>query len=457
MTSRLERGRDGRYGRRFHAWLLPAYLLFVWYGSLVPLNFDPLPLDDALSRYRAAVWSSWSIYSHTDFAANILLFVPLGYFLMGALRSDRRSRRADLLAGLIAIPGFSLLSMTIEFTEMYFPGRTLSFIDVVAQTIGGTAGIVLWLWVGRAVTAWMRDFAAESQRAALVVRLLLAYVVCFAVAQLAPLDLTLDLGQLAAKYRAGRIVLIPFSYEYASWTAMVWDHLWDVLLNAPLGAAAVLLGRPAEGRRTAAAAFALAAVGVAALEGGQVLVVSRIADVTDVIKGSLGAALGVVVASRTSQTGPDLAPATGDRLVVLARLALVTWAIALIGYHWNPFQFSFDRERVHLGLRQISQLPLAHHFWSQEFHAFTEMLRKAMLALPLGTLLYFSWPDRGRPYVPKLRALFAMVGGFALLLAIELGQVFLPSRLPDITDVLLGTAGILVGLWLAGRLARTAA
>jgi VanZ family protein len=42
-------------------------------------------------------------------------------------------------------------------------------------------------------------------------------------------------------------------------------------------------------------------------------------------------------------------------------------------------------------------------------------------------------------------------------LVIELGQVFLPSRLPDITDVILGTAGILVGLWLAGRMARTRA
>jgi glycopeptide antibiotics resistance protein len=85
------------------------------------------------------------------------------------------------------------------------------------------------------------------------------------------------------------------------------------------------------------------------------------------------------------------------------------------------------------------------------------MLRKAMLALPLGALLYISWPDRGQRYVPRLRALLAMAGGFALLLVIELGQVFLPSRLPDITDVILGTAGILVGLWLAGRMARTRA
>jgi glycopeptide antibiotics resistance protein len=279
----------------------------------------------------------------------------------------------------------------------------------------------------------------------------------FTIAQLAPLDLTLDLGELAAKYRAGRVVLIPFSYEYASWTAMAWDHLWDVLVNVPLGAAALLLGTPAGGRRTAGAALALAVFGVAAIEFGQVLVGSRVADVTDVLKGSLGAALGVAVASRAVQAAPAFAPGALDRIVVLARLGLATWAIALIGYHWNPFQFSFDRERVLLGLRQISELPLTHHFWSQEFHAFTEMLRKAMLALPLGALLYISWPDRGQRYVPRLRALLAMAGGFALLLVIELGQVFLPSRLPDITDVILGTAGILVGLWLAGRMARTRA
>ena len=440
-----------------YAWLLPAYVLFVWYGSLVPLNFSPIPFDEAVRRFREAPYITMGVAERTDFIANILLFVPVAYFLLAALRTDRRSRILDVLVGLAVLPLFTGLSMAIEFTEMYFPGRTLSFNDVLAQTLGGVIGTGSWISVGRAITAWMREVAAERERTALVAQLLLAYVVLFTIAQLAPLNLTLNLSELAAKFRQGRIILIPFSFEYASWTAMAWDHLWDVMLNVPLGAAATLVGMSAGRRRAPAQALALGVLAVGAIECGQVFVNSRFADVTDVLKGALGVAIGIAATSRLSLEGPEVSERGLDRAALVARLGLVAWIIALIGYHWNPFEFTFDRERVALGLRAISAVPLTHHYWSQEFHAFTEMLRKALLALPLGALLYPAWPDRGRSYVPRLRTTLAVVGGFGLLFVIELGQVFLPGRLPDITDVMIGDIGIMIGLWLAARLARASA
>ena len=88
-----------------------------------------------------------------------------------------------------------------------------------------------------------------------------------------PLDLTLDLGQLARKYRSGGVLLVPFTYPYESMFDRVWDYIGDVVLNAPIGAAAALLWTHGRGRRGSLRAFALAclipSVGRTLLDGGR--------------------------------------------------------------------------------------------------------------------------------------------------------------------------------------------
>src|SRR5689334_84910 len=103
--------RDLRFGRSLYFWALLSYLLFVWYGSLVPLNFKPIAPREAAERFWTAIVSPLEIYSRTDFTANIVLFVQLAYFLMAFLRSDRRSRLIDVMVGVAVVPCLVLISM----------------------------------------------------------------------------------------------------------------------------------------------------------------------------------------------------------------------------------------------------------------------------------------------------------------------------------------------------------
>lgn len=441
--------------RRTYRLGLLAYVVFVWYGSLVPLNFTAIPIDEALRLFADARYHTMGMDGRTDFVVNVLLFMPIGFLSVGALRVDRRGVLADFLTALAVIPSCALLSMSIEFTELFFPGRTLSFNDMIAQTSGGFLGAAFWLVAGRALTDWFREAAVEREPLALVERLLLAYCVGFAVAQLLPLNFITNLEELAAKYRQGRIVLVPFGYAYPSDAAMLWDHLWDVLLNMPLGAGALLLWLPSFTHRSVGRAIVLSTVAVVVIECGQLLVNTRVADVTDVLKGAIGAALGVMAASRLTRAEYAFTRATSDRLVIMARVALAVWVVALAGYHWNPFDFVLSRAELSRGLDQMLRVPLANYYWAQEFQAFTEFLRKTLLALPLGFMFHLSWPDRGRAFVVKLRWVVGLTAGVGLLLIIELGQALVPSRVPDIADVMIGAAGVLMGLWLAGRLQPT--
>jgi glycopeptide antibiotics resistance protein len=208
-------------------------------------------------------------------------------------------------------------------------------------------------------------------------------------------------------------------------------------------------------RRRPAVAIGIGVAMVILVELAQVFVRSRYADVTDVLTGSLGVALGVGAALR-------FAAADGSRAVgrsspvagsLSAALGAVIWIVVLLGYHWYPFNFSFDPVRVKAGVNQLLTVPFSWYYWGTEFHAFTEASRKTLLALPLGVFFRLAWPKDYRTWVRRLRLFIVAVGSFGLLFGIETGQVFLPGRTPDVTDAIIGDFGVLVGFWLAGVLA----
>ena len=62
------------------AWFL--YGAFVIYGSLVPLNFQPRPLAEAIDAFRNIRYLNLDIASRADWVANILLFVPLAFLTL---------------------------------------------------------------------------------------------------------------------------------------------------------------------------------------------------------------------------------------------------------------------------------------------------------------------------------------------------------------------------------------
>jgi len=137
-------------GIRGTLWLAAlAYTLFVVYGSLVPLKFQALPWDEAVARFAAIPFLNLGIGSRADWVANLLLFVPLSFLWMGVAARRGGSTRA-VLAALLIVPAAIGLSVGIEFTQLFFPQRTVSQNDVFAETLGGLLGVAAWLLWGRA-------------------------------------------------------------------------------------------------------------------------------------------------------------------------------------------------------------------------------------------------------------------------------------------------------------------
>lgn len=424
-----------------------AYTLFVVYGSLVPLKFQALPWDEAVARFAAIPFLNLGIGSRADWVANLLLFVPLSFLWMGVAAHQGGSTRA-VLAALLIVPAAIGLSVGIEFTQLFFPQRTVSQNDVFAEMLGGLLGVATWLLWGRAFLDWLQAWRETHVRAALAERLAWVYLAGVVVYNVLPLDLTLSAVELFHKWREGRVVLVPFAGLPAVPADALYEIATDVLIWAPLA----LLWRQ-DGTRSALRVWGMTLATAALLEGMQLFVYSRVSDVTDILTGALGAAIGSLAGGWLSrrESRRSTLPTLGGAGLPFALAG--AWIGVVLFTFWFPFDFRTDGAFIRARLGFIGRLPFEVYYFGTEFRAVTEVLRKTLFFAPLGALL--AWGVARLPW--RWRGLsfgLAMLGLATLPAVVELGQVMLPEKIADTTDWLLAWLGGLAGYAVARRVLR---
>jgi VanZ family protein len=497
--------------RRAYLWLGIAIMAFAVYASLIPFTFTYVPLDIAWLEYTTIMSRTSLRISRTNFVANILLFIPVGFGLTGSLLVDRisrcsrgptpaqhpsaqttragdparfgstrvrfrlrakrygetstdperrsRARAAAAGARRFAVPAALgvlavsvALSSSVEFLQLFTPGRMTAPSDVVGQTLGCLIGIGAWALVGPELTEWFRTWLS-SAREDRVARVLVAYAAAWVFVNLAPFDVTVDVGDLGERVRAGLISIVPFHGASRPTSRVVWDALVSAISAAPLGTLGLVVWLPGGGRRRSFVAFAIGAAFVAAIELAQIFVSSHAADISDVIFGCTGVAAGVWTGARVLSLARPVSDVKGPRLFVSRMVAaLVTWCIVIIAYHWMPYDFGIDPVSIKRKLAGVSLVPFAGHARGSALNAFNDLLVKLGLATPLGVIAAFTLDRQGPAALVATGWLIAAALFFS---GVEFGQLFLPTRSPDPTDVMVGVGGtalgLIIGRWLQGE------
>src|SRR6185295_11468204 len=80
-----------------------AYLIFVVYGSLVPLDFRPRSLESALRDFSQIPYLELGLESRADWVANLILYIPLPFLWLGALSRERKRLRQAILSIVVLI------------------------------------------------------------------------------------------------------------------------------------------------------------------------------------------------------------------------------------------------------------------------------------------------------------------------------------------------------------------
>ena len=128
-----------------YSWIAGGIALAILYGSFYPFGFylhhDPRgPVGVLLSSgFRAA--------SRDDVAANILLYIPFGFF--AALAVERRKIAAIVGATLAGLA----LSLIVELGQFYDAGRYQEISDLCSNTLGALLGAIAAVAVRRRVSS----------------------------------------------------------------------------------------------------------------------------------------------------------------------------------------------------------------------------------------------------------------------------------------------------------------
>jgi VanZ family protein len=432
---------------------LPAalvYLVFVIYGSLVPLLYVPIPLSEAWHKFQQIPYLDLGVQSRADWVANIVLFVPLSFLWTGILSATGGVARrvfgtAFVLAACVG------LSLAIEFTQLFFPQRTVSMNDLIAESLGAGIGIAAWWLAGAACTRWLRRWRDARGMTSTATSLLWIYLAVVFLYNVMPLDLILSPVEIYHKLTVGRIVLIPFGGMPADLGLALYGLGTDVLVWVAPAALWMIAGRSRRG------AWASTVMAAASIEAFQLFVYTRVSDVTDVITAAMGAGIGVWLGGTFVRGAVD-APERSSSPTRAARerpwerwgaVAFALWAIGVCVASWYPFDIVLERTFIVERLHRLAPEPFTTYYFQSEYTALSTAMRKFIFFFPGGValavmLLRFTAP-RAR-WVAAIGATTVILGAAS---AVELVQVLVPSKFPDSTDLLIETAGGAAGYGIA--------
>ncbi len=321
-----------------------------------------------------------------------------------------------------------------------------------AEGLGSLLGVALGWRYGPRFERYVGNWRRTRGRSNLAEQLLWAYALVLIGYSVLPLDLTISPVEIYHKWTEGRLNLVPFAAFSGGAVDTVYQLAVDIVLWIPI---ALLLSLSQ--RATPRQSFYWTVVVALALELAQLLVYSRVTDSTDVLTAIPGAWAGSVLGRRL--LGAD--PRTGSMPVIAGTRPWLTlglmlgWTLVVFAVFWYPFAFELSPTLVKERLGLIVRVPFLAYYQGSEFRAITEVAHKVGFFLPLGALAgvlrmqlnqdqRLIWPDA-----------LLLAGAFSVAFAIELGQVAMPLKSPDSTDMLLMWVGAAIGLagvrWSKGR------
>ena len=373
--------------------------MVIVYGSLYPFEFS-VPADG--SGPLGALLDSWADRPAAgDFLANILLYMPLGFF--GMLSFPRNVRLALRL--LLVVAGGAVLSVAMELTQYYDVGRDTAATDLYANTIGTLiAAPVAIVFSGRVRFPLFHEIAARPLPVSLI-------AACVGY-RLYPYVPTIDLHKYWHALRP--VILDPIPAPVALYRHVaIWLTLF-ALIEA-------IFGR----RRSAVLALLFAAFILCA----RVLIVSTMLGAAEVV----GAAVAICLWR--------FLLAVGQRLRA-GLLCLVLGGYVVVD-RLQPFDFE----------------PFARPFGWVPFNGFmTGSIEIDVLSFLEKCFLYGSLLFLLGSAGMRLAPAAILVAG--MLLATSWAETYLPGRSAEITDalmtVLIAAGFALIGDRRRGAVARTA-
>ncbi len=402
-----------------------AYTLFIIYGSLVPLDYNPRNFNDTWLAFTQIRYLNLGAASRADWIANIVLYVPLSFSL--AIAFSKNSQNISKLF-FIALPilAFSLiLAIGIEFSQLYFPPRTVSQNDLIAESLGSVIGLLIWLFYGKKISTLWQYIIYGGQYA------LLASTILYTIAYLAmiffPYDFVTSFLELENKLFAVRNHLF-LSLSCGGFIFCSIKLIIEILLILPI---AILLNTVLKNNHNRFMLSLFIGLGFSLfIEFIQLFILSGVAQGISVLAKLLGFALGGFIYSQYDQL-KLLFSSINFKIPIL----LFSFPYLLILTYLSGWSFSSAaiHQNIAESFKVINWLPFYYHYYTTEALALTSLLSIFALYSPIG-LAVWLWNDKTRQGSSKL---IAGLLAISLCFIIETGKLFFIGQHPDPTNLII--------------------
>lgn len=427
------------------AWRLAALAWFgvVLYLTLLPFNFGDMSLAEAWARFQNIRFDGSGPRARQQWVSNLLMFVPLGFFWAGWWLHRVRNAWVHM-AGAVAVAGFCLMvTTTVEFLQFWIPNRGPSLTDISANATGGVVGALAWL-VTRIPVVRQAGRGLLQRRHGPDAWMAL-YLAAYVLASLLPLDLVLSAQEFSARMAsAGSGLWVAPDGCWAGGRCLTL-RVVEAVLVAPLGLWVAWRFPGSSPRRLMRAGAAGALLGLA-VETGQFMTVSGIAEGASVLTRALGAALGAGI-----WVARDRIPWSwmlGNlRPLLVAAMPVYIAAVALVGFAGAEGWASAEAARAQF--QSMRWLPLYYHYFVAEAVAIQSVLLGMGMYVFVG-LGFWLWDNRHPSGAMPGRAVTAAACAAVLSSGVEAVRLWLAALRPDTAAPILAAlaaSGTYLALW----------
>lgn len=411
------------------------YVGFVVYGSLVPLDFHYLPWDQALAGFTAIKLLDVGAQGRADWVSNGVLYVPVGFLTVNLL-IGQKSHSPSVLHFLGSLLFSLALAISVEYVQLYFPARTVSLNDLIAEFIGAIIGAAIaYQWVDRfrSLLTSLRGVSLDR----LLTYLLEFYAFLYLAFSVFPFDFMVSADEFEWKrYADSWGWFIAKDFASNSNVTLLAKILAEILAVIPLG---LLWARLRSGRKPGAQIRAITAgLGLGlSIEIIQFFLFSGISQGLSVLTRALGLWVGALIWNRRRRSSVEH---LAGLLRQYASIVVITYVFALLlltGWLDHPWV------NIDTAIRVFSKtkfLPFYYHYYTTEQAALLSLTAVALMYAPVGI---FTWSTRKTP------AAMAFLIAALLSFGIETSKLFLEGLHPDPTNILIAAASA----WSAARLA----
>lgn len=375
-----------------------AYAAMAYYASLVPLNYRAISWEQAVEQFRNIQFLDvlGNANRRADFIANIVLFVPIGFLAMGAAVFGRRSMVLSIICAFFVLALCIGLAYAIEFHQLWYPPRTVSQNDLIAEHIGAALGIAAWLLAGQKLCGSVLRLMMSTGGQANRLRLLQLFSLGLILFCLLPFDFTLSPSNILAKFRAIHVGQGALSGDLRA----IGRILRDVLIFAPVGFLVYYRGDrlrifidPKSPVRTIASVGMLVCLVCVAIEGLKLFMVNGVVDLINIPSRAGGAMLGASVAAFAFHSDGSLRLTStwsvSQRLAVAAVL-LAIYSAFLICLLAPPWQMSFQQYDFWKHMGRFKAGLFINYYYSGEWIALANLTHYLLFFVPVGVVLRWA-------------------------------------------------------------------